>query len=136
MKECVKCGETKEYSEFLKQKENKDGYQGNCKECQYERRRIKGRTETPEQNRSYNLKTNYGLTICDVDEIIKFQGSMCAICGTEEENEPRGLFVDHCHKTDEVRGMLCHKCNAMLGMANDNTETLKEAIRYLEAFID
>lgn len=33
MKTCTKCGEAKEFSEFYKMKNSKDGYEYSCKEC-------------------------------------------------------------------------------------------------------
>lgn len=63
----------------------------------------------------------------------------CEICGVELTNERFGerkrqtwKHLDHNHKTGKIRGVLCGKCNAGLGMFNDNIETLKDAIRYLE----
>lgn len=34
MKTCIDCNLEKEYSEFYKRKDNKDGYRNNCKKCQ------------------------------------------------------------------------------------------------------
>ena len=62
----------------------------------------------------------------------------CRICnGNENEvtgrRKNQGLWTaDHCHKTDEFRGWLCHSCNIGLGMLKDSTDNLKRAITYLE----
>jgi hypothetical protein len=57
----------------------------------------------------------------------------CEICGEEETDEPHGrLVLDHNHDTEEFRGWLCQRCNALLGMAEDNVLILKLAIRYLK----
>ena len=41
------------------------------------------------------------------------------------------MFIDHCHETGKVRGLLCSKCNIALGNFDDDIETLKRAISYL-----
>jgi hypothetical protein len=35
------------------------------------------------------------------------------------------------HALGTVRGLLCNRCNTILGMARDNIEILKQAIAYL-----
>ncbi|MBA3357418.1 MAG: hypothetical protein H0U18_16060 [Pyrinomonadaceae bacterium] len=42
------------------------------------------------------------------------------------------LMVDHDHKTWAIRGLLCCRCNSVIGYAKDNPETLRNAISYLE----
>ena len=65
------------------------------------------------------------------------QNFVCAICG--KSNFPMKsissgcLVVDHNHKTNKVRGLLCHNCNRALGLLQDNTETLENAINYLKS---
>ena len=62
------------------------------------------------------------------------QGASCAICKSTEpcmKNAGR-LYVDHCHETGEVRGLLCFRCNTMLGNAGDSPEVLRLAAEYLE----
>lgn len=57
----------------------------------------------------------------------------CAVCGGATA---RGLFVDHCHDTGRVRGLLCQNCNTGLGMFGDNRELLLAAIEYLDSGVD
>lgn len=40
--------------------------------------------------------------------------------------------VDHDHKTEKIRGLLCRKCNQFLGKIQDNRETLGRLKGYLE----
>ena len=44
------------------------------------------------------------------------------------------LPVDHDHETGQVRGLLCHPCNAALGNARDNIERLLGLAEYLAGF--
>lgn len=68
--------------------------------------------------------------------------AVCAICGTENPKNKKGFHFDHDHSCCSespacgncVRGVLCHKCNAVIGFANDDPEILKAAISYLERF--
>jgi len=83
--------------------------------------------------RSGNL-ARYGLTIEDYQALLKKQGGHCAICPSPIGNSKHiSLFVDHCHKTKAVRGLLCHNCNAILGHAKDDPSILRVAADYLEA---
>ncbi len=74
----------------------------------------------------YKLK-KYGLTAEDFFAILEGQGGLCAICG-DVLDKP---YIDHDHDTGEVRGLLCLKCNAGIGMLNDDPEILKSAREYL-----
>ena len=42
------------------------------------------------------------------------------------------LHIDHCHSSGKVRGLLCLKCNAFIGLAKENINTLVSAIEYLK----
>lgn len=78
-------------------------------------------------------KRLYGVDEDMYNEIIKKQSGKCIICNSKKEDEKKGLYVDHCHKTGKVRGLLCDRCNRGLGFFRDNVYILKKAITYLES---
>ena len=74
----------------------------------------------------------YGITLDDYDRMYINQSGRCAICGTDNPGRGKGRFsIDHCHDSDAVRGLLCDRCNLMLGHANDSIDTLLNAVKYL-----
>lgn len=73
----------------------------------------------------------YGLTPDTYNAMLAAQNNGCAICGKVPHSKSY-LVVDHCHYSGIVRELLCSQCNALLGFANDNTETLAKAIDYLK----
>lgn len=65
-------------------------------------------------------------------ELVEMQGGeLCLICGAGPAEKKR-LFIDHDHSTDEIRGLLCPRCNRLLGNAADSVEVLRKCIEYLE----
>lgn len=65
------------------------------------------------------IEKTYGLTAEQYDALLERQGGRCAIC----RNRPKSkrLAVDHDHKTGEVRGLLCSRCNHdLMGSAWDS----------------
>lgn len=76
---------------------------------------------------------SYGLTPETYQGLSESQGHVCAICGSPYglESQKHPLYVDHCHETGAVRGLLCSHCNAGLGHFRDRPELLMEAARYL-----
>lgn len=81
-------------------------------------------------NLNTRLVRDYGVTLEQRDALFESQGFACAICKSDTSSK-KGWHVDHCHKTNVVRGVLCHYCNVMLGMAKDNPSTLIKAASYL-----
>lgn len=92
----------------------KSGFDSWCKEC-----RSSYRSET-RRGQYRNMISDEALK--DIIENVK----ECVICGSTEE-----LVVDHCHKTNVVRGMLCNHCNRGLGHFKDDPELLEFARIYL-----
>jgi hypothetical protein len=96
---------------------------GLCKTC-YSRKYNK---ENPGPAYRRSLKHRFGITPEQRDEIISRQNGMCAICKIE-----KATHIDHCHKTGRIRGMLCLRCNAALGLLRENVSTLVGAVNYLD----
>lgn len=134
-KTCIHCDKTKELSSFVKNKTQPSGYRNICKDCHKTNelaRRHKDFDKTRESDRKKNLQKSYGLSVEKYDEILSTQKGCCAICGTHQMKLKKTLFVDHCHTTGKVRGLLCHNCNTILGHAKDREDILKNAIKYLQ----
>lgn len=86
-----------------------------------------------ERRRATRRKRKYGILAADFKAFDCSQGGLCAICGGPPVGNPV-LSVDHCHKTDRVRGLLCHLCNVGLGCFKDSPERLQKALVYLQKF--
>jgi hypothetical protein len=92
-----------------------------------------------EETVSKARKKRYGLTDDQYRALEEKQGHKCAICLTpfEELNRKPGIdhFHDCCPKGSScgecVRGLLCHRCNTVLGMMDDSPEMLIRAAEYL-----
>ena len=115
VKKCRRCKIDKSISEFHKDHRTKDGLKCYCKDCHWDRCRIR----------------NLGITKKDYNKSFLIQEGKCAICGVHQKDLKRKLFVDHNHKTGKVRDLLCSKCNFGLGHFNDDPWLLEKAIKYL-----
>lgn len=123
---CKMCGEYKSITWFPRNRQCLYGVEPVCKACKRQRRREYIRLY-PERARNADLKYQYGITITDYEVMYARQGGRCAICGTSEAK----LVVDHNHKTNQVRELLCHLCNAMIGCAREDIAILMSAAAYL-----
>lgn len=84
-----------------------------------------------EQQRVYKwnkLLESYSLTQKMYDDLVK---AGCQICG---DIDAKKYHLDHCHKTQKFRGLLCSKCNNGLGMLGDDSIGLQKALEYILAF--
>lgn len=90
--------------------------------------------EGPARERAQMLRRSrerqYGLTHDEYLALLEAQGGACAICG--DSVQQRALAVDHDHVTSAIRGLLCDRCNPMLGYARDSIAILEAAIEYLK----
>lgn len=84
----------------------------------------------PERIKNWQLK-KYGISLNEYNVMRIKQNHKCGICGVDEAENGKDFCVDHCHLTGKVRGLLCYRCNFILGHAKDSIDILSRAITYL-----
>ena len=90
------------------------------------------KTKRPDYFKDKHLQYQYGISIEEYSMLAARQDNKCATCGKPaEETHRKRLFVDHCHSTGKIRGLLCQQCNTALGMVNDDISKLSALISYL-----
>ena len=78
------------------------------------------------------MKSRYGITPEEYETMLESQGHTCAICGNSHTEGTNGkLYIDHCHVTGKVRGLLCMKCNSAIGKLGDDPTIIQRASEYL-----
>lgn len=92
----------------------------------------------PDHDRDKHLRRKYGITLVQYRQMEADQGGVCKLCGDppsvhHRQKLPGGgnLQVDHDHKTNRVRGLLCGDCNRALGLFKDAPALLMKAVGYL-----
>lgn len=74
------------------------------------------------------------MNVVEVAAMERAQGGVCAICGLPPSGKGTGgvrLNVDHCHRTNTLRGMLCFNCNVGIGHLREDPELFGRALAYL-----
>lgn len=129
---CPKCGYAMVREAFHHDVRNRDGLSGMCRRCISEKHKKHHYTYSPEQRRRSKLKSRYGVTPEQFDEMVERQAGLCAICSVSLKSDvDRFAHVDHCHETMIFRGVLCAPCNKGLGHFRDDVDRLTAAALYL-----
>ena len=118
---------------FYKNKSTKSGFCSRCIECskKYTRERyIKNKDKLNLQKREWYLRKKFGITNDEYWNIFMEQEGKCAICG--QYPPTKRLVIDHDHKTEKIRKLICDKCNWTLGLINDNPFILIKMVKYLK----
>ena len=77
--------------------------------------------------RERQLRSRYGLTLEAYADLLLQHNGACWAC---DETVSYDLYVDHDHATNEVRGLLCARCNTLVGKVEDMR--LQQVNQYLE----
>lgn len=156
-KHCSKCDQEKSLSDFYKRSKG-NSYHSACKICEremakdwYQRNRESAkekyrhwREKNPETIKRYRKENRakhyrqevmrkYGVDEHWFDEQMQRQGGACQCCKREFAwgDKQKSPHVDHCHKTSKVRGILCNRCNTVLGLCRDDPDLLSTLAGYL-----
>ena len=103
---------------------------------------LKNREKILEKQRKYNkenplkrknaiLKNVYGITLVQYNQMFETQEGKCAICQRHQNELTRTLCVDHNHKTNKVRALLCVTCNTDVSVVENR---LEEMTNYLNKY--
>ena len=87
--------------------------------------------ENPIKRKNSMLKYQYGITLNEYNEMFKQQKGKCAICERHQNDLTRTLCVDHDHKTNKVRALLCVTCNTDVSVVENR---LEEMLKYLNKY--
>lgn len=102
--------------------------------------------DTPDNRRRVSRLWKFGLTPEAFNAMLAAQDGRCAICGTDDPkgNRVSTWAVDHdrsccpahqsCGKC--VRGLLCNRCNRVLGMFGDDPVVAEAAAAYLRRYVN
>jgi len=146
LKICSTCKKGLPSTAFNKQLKARDSLQARCRDCakigdkkykrtrtDYRRQQLREKYNSLEGKRKHlnrYFKSAYKITLEEYEQLATEQSNKCAICGAFPDDDKR-LYVDHCHDSKKVRGLLCFHCNTGLGHFRDNSGILKNAINYL-----
>jgi hypothetical protein len=120
---CKTCGTDKPRDEYYTVT-GRDSLYGSCKKC------VSLKNSLSQKKPDYQdglLQRKYGITLRERQELVNAQGGKCAVCEVDAT-----LVIDHDHETGKVRGMLCARCNTMMGQAKEMVPIFKRAIQYIE----
>lgn len=137
---CKLCNILKINSEFHKNL-NKDGHFNVCKKCHYIRNQKIRQDPLHKQRfaryqKSNSLYRRYGIYLEEYEQMVKEQNNKCLICNQKPNPDGKKhnvLSVDHCHKTNKIRGLLCHLCNRAIGLFRERIDLIEKALCYLKS---
>jgi|SRR5712664_1386876 len=88
------------------------------------------RRMSPEARLNMSLMDHYGIGVTQYRTLLGQQEGRCAVCSRVITHAP---VVDHDHTTSQVRGLLCRRCNTLIGyLETAGNDVVARAVRYVE----
>ena len=119
---CSKCQNWKHPKEFNKSKSQTSGLCYSCRECSIK------------HNKKWQV-AKYGISVDEFNKKFIEQDGKCACCNIDFIMNSYQLLkscVDHNHKTQQIRDLLCGRCNLAAGNVQDSSFKAKQLASYLE----
>lgn len=132
---CRSCRRRKPIGEFHKDPSRLGGRYPQCKFCYNGSRQkkydpVKSARRYKETGSWQRIKREYGMSPEQYKELWNKQRGLCALnCGRA------ATCIDHDHQTEEVRGLLCRRCNSALGAFGDNEAGLLRVLEYVRRMV-
>jgi len=124
---CASC-----YNRFNLLSDN-DRYERSLAQRRETLKKRRSMPDFPALQKNRTLKHRYGITLDDFERMKLEQNGLCFICGKEGgTTKNTALYVDHCHKKNVPRKLLCQKCNFALGILEQGEEFVSKLYAYLD----
>lgn len=96
-----------------------------------EKMRYRGKVETRKRTEGA-IPWRYGISVAEYRAFKAERGCICEICGKALADNESGteVCVDHSHRTGKVRGILCSRCNLLLGTVEKYYDKYKATGQY------
>lgn len=121
---CYTCNNNLTIDKFSFNNQSYDKLNRNCNTCQYLK----------------SACSRYKISIQDLIQLIEESKLLCGICTKQlvlpnnRNNKEDTICIDHNHITNKVRGILCQDCNRAIGIFQDDTNRLNNAVKYLNKY--
>lgn len=127
-KTCPACNMIKPLQSFHRNSQRASMRSSYCKECT---KTMAATTHRKTIARSKRIEA-YNITVEEHELLKQQQENCCKICGVSADQvRYKTLVIDHNHVTGAVRGLLCPKCNAAIGLLKDDPKIVLLAAKYL-----
>lgn len=137
---CRTCAATLNAKAHARRKEMGEGYSAYLVKINQQRRDRRYNRTHPE---SSHLRYFYGIEVDEYKAKLAEQNGHCAICeAVTSTSKSRFLSVDHDHSHCGkykacrlcIRGLLCNRCNFIVGILESNGDRIAAAYEYLNKY--
>lgn len=139
---CYKCGDTDpEHWSWAKEKRCRFGgtWKPKCQMRKWARKYRENNKDKINKKRKENyhkyrpaiIKRVYGITEDEYNNKVLEQENKCLVC----KKAVHRLYIDHCHSTGKVRGLLCNPCNLFVGAVEKDLDKTRAVLSYLEVIL-